>query len=577
MRLFVACFEKLSAVSDEEARRSLDRLDQLEKNTPTGGQVARYGALGAGAGALGHVVSRAIEGGGRSVTRRSALGAAAAGAIGMGGVPLVRGALDRHAEKRVLRGYLHQPEEKVGATLDTLQQAYKRIAPLRNKIKPSAKVLEHVMEAPTPGAMGIREMAALNGPGTLPRPAQMGMLRQRPAIVAENTRALGGTTEQVESIIEQGNAQVEGTRQYIGNAGGAILMPPGGMSGWAARANASGALPIVPPAGAAQQRAANILTGVHEGFERSTKSSPAPYFSHFSPSVIHKEHNMVAGLEGPGAEEGRKYFQGMRAGGEGPAHAEQLQVMYGDKAAPWATYGQGPKLPKAMRKDMIRNWPQYQEHERGKLRSLAERQQEVAPGGITFDEGKVAASAPTRGNFMMASDIPSFRAPQLGAAIQKNGAFDSDCSQDTDKTPPPERLKAGKEKDGDALPDFVTYGAGDFRPANLNAKHAGHFKLEGDAVIETDKDGKSLGKGPVNKEAMLSMSTEKLAEFVAELREMRKEAIAGLTPASQLEKTTQVGAPKASPPPGPSIAQIAKPKGAKFGIGIPGAFKDGIG
>ena len=36
---------------------------------------------------------------------------------------------------------------------------------------------------------------------------------------------------------------------------------------------------------------------------------------------------------------------------------------------------------------------------------------------------KVAASAPTRGNFMMASDIPSFRAPQLGAAIQKNSAF----------------------------------------------------------------------------------------------------------------------------------------------------------
>ena len=111
---FEACFdelEKISAVSDEEARRSLDRLDQLEKSKPTGGQVARYGALGAGAGALGHVVSRAIEGGERSVTRRSALGAAAAGAIGMGAVPLVRGALDRHAEKGTLKKYLQQPEK----------------------------------------------------------------------------------------------------------------------------------------------------------------------------------------------------------------------------------------------------------------------------------------------------------------------------------------------------------------------------------------------------------------------------------------------------------------------------------
>lgn len=111
---FAICLEKLSAVSDEQARRSLDRLDQLEKNTPTGGQVARYGALGAGAGALGHVVSRAIEGGAKNITRRSALGAAAAGAIGMGGVPLVRGALDRHAEKKTLKSYLHQGEKDAG-------------------------------------------------------------------------------------------------------------------------------------------------------------------------------------------------------------------------------------------------------------------------------------------------------------------------------------------------------------------------------------------------------------------------------------------------------------------------------
>jgi len=178
------------------------------------------------------------------------------------------------------------------------------------------------------------------------------------------------------------------------------------------------------------------------------------------------------------------------------------------------------------------------------------------------EKDKVAASAPTRGNFMMASDIPSFRAPRLDVAIQKDGAF--------------EDTKKGTEKDSDSI-GLTTYSPGDFRPVNINAKHAGYFKLEGDAVIETDKHGKSLGKGPVNKEAMLSMSTEKLAEFVAELREMRKQAIAGLTPASQLEKTTQVGAPKASAPPGPSIADQVKPRGPKFGIGLPGAFKTHIG
>jgi hypothetical protein len=103
---------KLGAVSDEEARRSLDRLDTLEKATPSGGQIARYGALGAGAGALGHIMSRAIEGGLNKLTARSALGAAASGALAMGAVPLVRGALDRRAERSTLKSYLSQ--EHVG-------------------------------------------------------------------------------------------------------------------------------------------------------------------------------------------------------------------------------------------------------------------------------------------------------------------------------------------------------------------------------------------------------------------------------------------------------------------------------
>lgn len=514
---------KLGAVSDDQARRSLDRLDQLEKNAPTGGQVARYGVLGAGAGALSHAVSRTIEKG--HFSPRSVAGAAAAGAIGMGAVPLVRGVLDRHAEKKTLKNYLAQPAEKTGATLKDLQGAYKRIAPLRNKVKPSAKILEHVMTAENPAALGIREMSAMTGPGTLPRQAQMGMLQARPAIMAENARALGAGAEDAEGIRQTALAQVAGTKSYVGNAGGAIMMPPGGMSGWTARAQARAGSPIEPPAGAAQQRAANILTGVHEGYERSTKNSPAPYFSHFSPSVMHKEHNMIAGLQGPGADEGRSYFQGMRAGQEATAHASQLQSMYGDKAAPWATYGEGPKLPKAMRKDMIRNWSGYQAHEREKLRELAGLgAQEVEPGGIPF-EGKIAAGAPTRGGFMMASDMPPFRSPQLGAAIQKTSGFD-DYSQDTTKSDPPgmlqkNNLEPEKEKNSDALPNFVTYGPGDFPKS--------------------------------------------------------KYAVAGLTPASQLEKSTSIGAPKVSAPPGPSIADQVKPRGKAFGIGMPGAFKTKIG
>jgi hypothetical protein len=98
---------KLGAISDDEARRSLDRYDQLERSRPTLGQIGRYGAIGAGAGALTNAVKTTIEHG-KLPTVRGALGSAAAGAIGMGAVPLVRGALDRRAEKGTLNKYLSQ-------------------------------------------------------------------------------------------------------------------------------------------------------------------------------------------------------------------------------------------------------------------------------------------------------------------------------------------------------------------------------------------------------------------------------------------------------------------------------------
>ena len=146
---------------------------------------------------------------------------------------------------------------------------------------------------------------------------------------------------------------------------------------------------------------------------------------------------------------------------------------------------------------------------------------------------KTAAGAPTRGGFMMASDIPPFRSPQLGAAIQKTSGFD-DYSQDVTKSPPPGTLQKDnqepeKEKNSDALPNFVTYEPGDF----------------------------------------------KRSKYAFGLASMLKKAT--ITPQSQLEKSTSIGAPKASAPPGPSIADQVKPRGKAFGIGMPGAFKNTIG
>lgn len=136
---------------------------------------------------------------------------------------------------------------------------------------------------------------------------------------------------------------------------------------------------------------------------------------------------------------------------------------------------------------------------------------------------KHAAGAPTRGNFMMASDIPAFQAPRLDRAIQKNSG---------ETTMP---VGKPKEKTEDFLPNGVTYNEGDFK----RSKYA--------------------------------MSTQELEGFVTGLLKQ------AMTPAGQLAQTQSIGAPKASPPPGPSIADIAKPKGARFGTGIAGAFKTTIG
>jgi hypothetical protein len=157
-----------------------------------------------------------------------------------------------------------------------------------------------------------------------------------------------------------------------------------------------------------------------------------------------------------------------------------------------------------------------------------------------LDKKKEAAGAPTRGGFMMASDIPAFQPPRLDQAVQKYSGFETEPYTSVFKGSDFEKQKSkGKEKDSDALPEGIAMQPWD------------NFKR-----------------------SKYAMTTEKLAEFVEGLM---KEAIPGLTPQSQLDQGRGVGAPTAKAPPGPSIADQAKPKGPGFGTGIAGANKGGIG
>ena len=105
---------KLSAVSDEQARRALDQLDALEKNKPTVGQMGRYAAVGAVAapviGALGDVIyggPKAVFGG-AGHRLRGALGSSVKGALGASAIPMARTALDRQASMGQLRKYMKE-------------------------------------------------------------------------------------------------------------------------------------------------------------------------------------------------------------------------------------------------------------------------------------------------------------------------------------------------------------------------------------------------------------------------------------------------------------------------------------
>lgn len=190
---------------------------------------------------------------------------------------------------------------------------------------------------------------------------------------------------------------------------------------------------------------------------------------------------------------------------------------------------------------------------------------------------KAAASAPTRGNFMMASDIPSFQAPRLDRAIQKNSG-ETTMPTGTAGTDNPSPENTGKQSA--FLPDGVTANSNDFKPAKLAEITTAELAvLTAELLKEADVSPAASWNGGTFGGTGVRRGVSDIPPFRAPRldRALQKTAIAGLTPASQLEKSTTVGAPKVTAPAGPSIADQVKPRGARFGSALPGAQKGGIG
>jgi hypothetical protein len=104
---------KLGAVSDEHAQLAKERLDSLERNRPTVGQLGRYGAIGAIAGPAIGAVGNLIEKKSPFGSLRNVAAQAAKGGLAASTIPLARVALDRRAAAGTMKKYEneHSPGE----------------------------------------------------------------------------------------------------------------------------------------------------------------------------------------------------------------------------------------------------------------------------------------------------------------------------------------------------------------------------------------------------------------------------------------------------------------------------------
>jgi hypothetical protein len=122
---------KHAEVSPEQARRSLDRLDTLERNKPDLKQVRRYATVGGlggmGVKAIGNTIENyhptklpglkgklvglgaaAVKGKDTGEKIRSLASMGVTGALGAGVIPLARSGTDRRAEVKTLRRYMRE-------------------------------------------------------------------------------------------------------------------------------------------------------------------------------------------------------------------------------------------------------------------------------------------------------------------------------------------------------------------------------------------------------------------------------------------------------------------------------------
>ncbi len=186
---------------------------------------------------------------------------------------------------------------------------------------------------------------------------------------------------------------------------------------------------------------------------------------------------------------------------------------------------------------------------------------------------KISASSPTRGGFLLASDIPAFHAPSLRAPLEKQ----SDMLPDYAPSDEGQKFKKSKY----AEPEKIRINNGDHAQYLLDKRKAQAEGGELSTEISDDLIVKESDISPTSPMGDLGGNPHRMQSWLANVpvnslrAPLRK--MGSLVPGSPQAARNVGKVPALGGATGPSIADIAKPKGMKFGGPLPGANKGSIG
>lgn len=395
--------KQAALVSDEDASHALRRYKQIENSRPSGSQIARYGALGAGVGVGATALKDYIAKGSRDVLGgpgKRLRGAAAAGIVGAvtsGGLPLLRSHLDQQAEKATLKTYLNQ----------------------RSSMR----------SQPAPVAAPVKMARLLSEQELLDTYDKLGEGSSEPSEKLKRERALtlasAGGVAGADALFRILNQNVQGKpihdagvwdklRQRVSDLGAHHAEIPFFQGGY----SPANSLVIT------NKLAPDVSILAHELGHHNVQQGPLLKHTQSTPARHAFRASGLVGLAS-GALSGMSDNTAVRAAGIAAPALTALPTLISEAGASihgmrhLRAAGASPEMLRASRNRLLSAFGTYGAGALAGVAAAGATQGLVQWGREhSAQQRKQAAGAPTRGGFLMASEVPAFRSPSLRSPLQ---------------------------------------------------------------------------------------------------------------------------------------------------------------